>query len=206
MGLSSLLARRLPVPSSWIGKKSEFEAAGESGDVYWIPEQKMNAPGKTTVFNRIRLSEHLRRDFSIDVVEYIFLHERGHAERGWVGRIKYVSMTFVSLLLTILSLLFAIVLAGIVVANISLVEAGTVGFFFGLSIWFGWLYCRVQRNEELRAECYALNSLGEKEFRRRRNMWEKERKGQRGTFARLQRRYFYPEEDTIFSTYDEERA
>jgi hypothetical protein len=194
----TLLARRLPIPSDWVGEKSEFAAAGDSGDVYWIPEQMMNAPGKTTVFNRIQLNQRLRREFPEDLVEYTFLHERGHANQGVAGRISFLISTIGSLSVSVVFFGLALLLVASAVSNPTLPTVGAGISFFGLSSLFGWLFCRARKNEELRAEWYALDRLGEAEFRRRYQLWEE--KADRSLWGRLQRRFFYPELETVLAT------
>lgn len=195
----SFFARRLLVPSGWIGEKSNFEAAGESGEIYWIPDRMMNAPAKTTVFNNIRLSESLYQDFPQEVVEYIFLHERGHADRNRINQVLFAGISVLSFFLFGVFLTFTIIFAVLASTNLTLPIFGVVIFFFGLSALLGWFYCRVQMNEELRAERYALDKLGEEEFRRRHKMWEN--LVNRDMFSRLQRQLFYPEIETVISTY-----
>jgi len=53
----------------------------------------------------------------------------------------------------------------------------------------------VKFKEELRAERYALNQLGEDEFRRRSETYEEI--VDRSRYDRLKRRLFYPSVDTV---------
>ena len=55
--------------------------------------------------------------------------------------------------------------------------------------------------EELRAERYALNQLGEDEFRRRSETYEVI--VDRSRYDRLKRRLFYPSVDTVISEHED---
>lgn len=197
--LKSFAARRFPLPSRYIGEKSLYKAGGESATVYWVPEDRMNTPGKTTIFNNIRLSEELRRDFPGDVVDYVFLHELGHANRGGWKRVLYVVATIGSFVATPVLALFTLILTGLIIPDISLLRIGAVAAFLVLTILVGLFHCRVQWGEELKAELFALEKLGEAEFCRRRTEWEES--VDRGFFSKLQKRLYYPEEGEILSAY-----
>ena len=172
-----------------------MEAAGVSDSVYWIPADIMHAPAKATVFNTIRLSENLTERFPQDVVEYIFLHERGHAARSRVNLAWFLLRTTSTFVVAGLSALFAVVFGFFAATNpIPQVVVLLVLSLF-LSTVFLWLFCRVKFKEELRAEQYALNQLGENEFRRRSEKYEKI--VNRNWYDRLKRRLFYPSVDTV---------
>jgi hypothetical protein len=97
----------------------------------------MNAPGKTTVFNRIQLNQRLRREFPEDLVEYTFLHERGHANRGGAGRISFLISTIGSLFVSVALFGLALLLVASAVSNPTLLAVGAVISFFALSFLFG---------------------------------------------------------------------
>lgn len=194
---TSVLARWLPLPSERIGERCEYEVAGESSSVYWVPESRMKAPAKTTLFNRIQLSEGLKRDFSEDVIEYVFLHERGHANQDAKTRIKFAALSTGSFLLAFVLLVFTLVFAVMVVPELTLMRTVAAFGFLVATILVAWAHCGIKRDEELRAERYALDRLGHEKFLRRRRKWEQT--VDRGVSARVQRRLFYPDEDTIIS-------
>jgi hypothetical protein len=139
----------------------------------------------------------LKRDFSEDVIEYIFLHERGHASQDAKTRVKFAVFSIGSLGLATVFLLFTLVFATIVIPEPTFVRVTAVLGFICATILIAKSHCGIKRNEELRAEHYALDRLGKEEFLRRRQKWEQA--VDRGVSARVQRRFFYPDEDTILS-------
>lgn len=189
------------LPSVYVGRKSEIEAAGVSEQVYWIPADIMRAPAKATVFNTIRLNENLTERFPQDVVEYIFLHERGHATRSRVDRAWFFFQTTSTLMITGLSSVFVAVFGFFAATNPIPQVAGLLVLSLCLLTVFSWLFCRVKFKEELRAEQYVLNQLGENEFRRRSEMYEEI--VDRSCGSRFKRRLFYPSVETVISEHED---
>lgn len=182
------------LPSAYIGRQSEIEAAGVSEHVYWIPADIMRAPAKATVFNTIRLNENLTERYPQDVVEYIFLHERGHAARSRINLVWFLLGTTLTFLAAGVSVGFVVVFGLFAATNPIPQVIGLLVLSLCLSTVFSWLFCRVKFKEELRAERYALNQLGEDEFRRRSETYEEI--VDRSRYDRLKRRLFYPSVDT----------
>lgn len=185
------------LPSVYIGRKSEIEAAGISEQVYWIPADIMRAPAKATVFNTIRLNENLTERFPRDVIEYIFLHERGHASRSRINRVWFLLRTTSTFIAAGLSVVFVVAFGLFAATNPIPQVAGLLVLSLCLLTVFSWLFCRVKFKEELRAEQYALNQLGEDEFRRRSEMYEEI--VNRSWDGRFKRRLFYPSVETVIS-------
>jgi len=69
----------------------------------------MRAPAKATVFNTIRLNENLTERYPQDVVEYIFLHERGHASRSRINLVWFLLGTTLTFLAAGVSVGFVVV-------------------------------------------------------------------------------------------------
>jgi hypothetical protein len=189
------------IPSAWIGRKSEFKAAGLSEQVYWIPANMMRSLGRATVFDNIRLNENLTERFPQDVVEYIFLHERGHTNRNFARLVWFILGTTLTLLTAMLSGAFVIVFTLFAVRNLTLQVVGLLGLSVCLLIIFSWWHCRIKFKEELRAEKYALNHLGENEFRRRSETLEG--MVNRSWWNQLRRRLLYPSVDKVISEHDD---
>ena len=189
------------LPSVYIGRKSEIEVAGVSEQVYWIPADIMRVPAEATVFNTIRLNENLTERFPQDVIEYIFLHERGHTARSRMNQAWFLlgkTSTFVA---ACMSGGFVLVFGWFAATNPIPQEVGLLVLSLCLLPAFLWLFCRVKFKEELRAEQYALNQLGEDEFRRLSETYEEI--VDRSRYGRLQRRLFYPSVDTVISEHED---
>jgi len=197
----ALLRSLFFIPSAWIGRKSEINAAGDSGQVYWIPDNIMRSQGRATVFGTIRLNENLTERFPQDVVEYVFLHERGHSNRSFARLVWFILGTTLTLLIAMLSGLFVFIFSLFAVENLTLQVVGLIGISVCLLIIFSWLHCRIKFNEELRAEKYALNYLGEEEFRQRSETAEEIVK--RSWWNQLRRRLLYPSVETVISEHED---
>ena len=193
----ALLRSLFFIPSAWIGRKSEIKAAGVSEQVYWIPANMMRSLGRATVFGTIRLNENLTERFLQDVVEYVFLHERGHSNRSFARLVWFIIGTTLTLLSAMLSGVFLVIFSLFAVGNITLQVVGLLGLSVCLLIIFSWLHCRIKFNEELRAEKYALNHLGEDEFRQRSETAEEI--VNRSWWNQLRRRLLYPSVETVIS-------
>jgi len=195
-----IILRLFPIsvlPSAYIGRKSEIEAAGVSDQVYWVPDDIMRAPAKATVFNTIRLNENLTERFQQDMIEYIFLHERGHTARSRMNLVWLLLRTTSAFVAAGVSAVFVVVF-GLFAATDPIPQVvGLLLFSVCLFAVFSWLFCRIKFNEELRAEQYVLDHLGENEFRRRSETLEDI--VDRSWYDRLQRRLFYPSVDTVIS-------
>lgn len=191
------------LPSVYIGRKSEIEAAGISEQIYWIPAYIMSAPAKTTVFNTIRLNENLTERYPRDVVEYIFLHEQGHATRSRMSRVWFLLRTTSTFIAAGLSVVFVVTFGLFAATNPTLYVAGLLVLSLCQLTVFSWLFCRVKFKEELRAEQYVLNKLGEDEFRRRSEMYEEV--ASRSWDSRFRKRLFYPSVETVISEQEDDQ-
>jgi len=189
------------LPSVYIGRKSEIEAAGISEQVYWIPADIMRVPAKVTVFNTIRLNENLTERFPRDVVEYIFFHERGHATLSRINRVWFLLQTTLTFIAAVLSIGFVVVFGLFAATNPIPQVAGLLVLSLCLLTVFSWLFCRVKFKEELRAEQYALKQLGEDEFQRRSEIYEEIIN--RSWYGRFKRRLFYPSVETVISEHED---
>jgi len=192
-----LLLQISVLPSAYIGRESEIEAAGVSEQVYWIPADIMHAPAKATVFNTIRLNESLTERFPQDVIEYIFLHERGHTARSRMNLMRFLLGTTLTFVAAGLSAVFVVTFGLFAVTNLIPQVVGLLVLSLCLLTAFLWLFCQLRFKEELRAEQYALNQLGEDEFRRRSETYEEI--VDRSRYDQLKRRLFYPSVDTVIS-------
>jgi len=202
--VKTVILRLFPIsvlPSAYIGRKSEIEAAGVSDQVYWIPDDIMRAPAKATVFNTLRLNENLTERFQQDVIEYIFLHERGHTARSRMNFAWFLLRITSAFVAAGMSAVFVVVFGLFVVINPIPQVVGLLLFSVCFFFVFSWLFCRVKFNEELRAEQYALDQLGEDEFRRRSETFEDII--DRNWSGRLQRRLFYPSVDTVILEHED---
>lgn len=199
--LKSVFARRFPLPSEWMGEKFEYEAAGESAQVYKIPDNWMVAQAKTTLSNRIWLNENLLHDFSDEAVEYVFLHELGHANRNVGERLEFTLTATGSLVVSLILFFLTAKMASRAIEGLILERIVVILITSAMAIGIAWVHFRIRRNEELRADLYALNKLGQEEFLKRRRKLEQA--VDRGVNARVQRRLVYPDEDAILAAYKE---
>jgi len=201
------ILRLLPIrilPSRYIGRRSEVEAAGVSEQVYWIPPEIMRVPARVTIFNTIRLNEDLNNQFPQNVVERIILHEQGHIAQS---RIDRAWLLFKSILTGVAALLSVLYVVGIsLYAATNPVPIPQVIGFLILSLFllsvFLWLNWRVRFKDELHAEQHVLNHLGEDEFRRRSEVFEEI--VDRSWYGQLKRRLFYPSVKTVISEHEDE--
>ncbi|MCD2200632.1 hypothetical protein LPA44_12085 [Halobacterium sp. KA-4] len=163
-----------------------------------MPDEVIGAPGKTTIFNTIWLNERVKCDLSTELVEYLFLHEHGHASRSPTARLKFIVLTvsLASLTVGFICLTIAVGVIGVLDPIYSLVQ-GAIAVLIGIvfATLTGKGYLRVIRNEELHAELNVVHELGTEEFRRRHELFEETR--DRGPIEVLQRRLFYPTMDMV---------
>lgn len=63
----------------------EYTACGISRTVYWFHDES-NRLGDYSPFGTLFMNEQTKANFSEDVVDYVFLHEVGHDQIGFIGR------------------------------------------------------------------------------------------------------------------------
>ncbi|MBX0296991.1 hypothetical protein [Haloarcula nitratireducens] len=163
-----------------------------------MPNAVIGTPGKTTIFNTIWVNERVKDELPAELIEYLILHEHGHASRSVAVRLKFLVLT-VGLAVTTVALLFLTMIVGTTAVfnpMYSLVQGAIVviiGLVFATFAATG--YRQVRWNEELRAERNALRGLGPAEYRRRHDQFERLRN--RGIIEQLKRRLFYPTVDEV---------
>lgn len=97
--IKSLLANLLP--ARWTREGTVFHVQGVSATVHWLPTGEMNSLGRTTVLNTIYLDERIKREYPHHVVEYVVLHELGHASRSRAFRTKHFGTRIILAILTV---------------------------------------------------------------------------------------------------------
>lgn len=186
--IKSLLTKLLP--AKWTQEGSEFCVQGESATVYWVSAESEEKMGKTTVFNTIYLNEQLKSAYPHHLVEYVVLHEMGHASQSRRSRIKHYTLTILFFVLAaILGALAVFFATKSLKADPALSGALSVVVLLA-AVFSAETFRRKRQEEELQAELNALDTLGVAEFARRRG--EIEQKHKRGIFDKLTRALFYP--------------
>jgi len=64
---------------------TQHSAGGISRTVYWF-KQDSKRMGDYSPLGTLLLNEQAKEDFSRDVIDYLFLHEVGHDQMGFIGR------------------------------------------------------------------------------------------------------------------------
>lgn len=126
----SFLASLFPVPGRYIGEQEAFSVGDVQATVYWIPDNVLHVPGRATVLNNIWLNERARDDLSPELLEYLFLHEHGHAQRSLWGLLKLYT----------LALLFGLGTVGLALLTIAVGVAALWNPVFSLTDGAGALF------------------------------------------------------------------
>lgn len=199
----SLLVSLFPVPGRYIGEQKEFSVGDVQATVYWIPDSVLDSLGRATMSNNIWLNERVTDDLPTELVEYLFLHEHGHARRSLAGRLQFYALATLTTVGTLgLALLTMSVAVTALWNPIYSVSQGVAGLLLCLMLTLaaGAAYRHVMRTEELRAELNVVQALGPEEYRRRHQKFEDYR--DRGLRAKLRRRLLYPTDDTVIERYE----
>jgi hypothetical protein len=152
-----------------VSREEPYQANGEKQDVFWVNAENWPFAGQYTLFGTILLNEHRLNDAPDDIVDYVFLHEVGHAK---LPTIIGLITIFIRLPLLILAIIgvpaliarwigFAfsspsidqfLVFSAITVLMILLILVPMI------TIW--WL-------DEGHAELFVVSKLGVKEYKKR---------------------------------------
>lgn len=196
------LARFLPIPGRFVGHTAEYSVGETSATVCWLPDSTIRTPGKTTIFNTIWLNERVKEDLPTELVDYIFLHENGHARRSRLNRLKFLVLAL-SLALTFVVAFCLTIAVGVEAVSNPVYSLETVAIVviigFSLAALAGEGHRRVLWNEELRAELNVAQALGPDEYQRRHDRFEELR--DRRALGTLRRRLFYPSADEVVTTF-----
>jgi len=195
------LAQLLPLPGRFVGHTAEYSVGETSASVCWLPDTTIRTPGRTTIFNTIWLNERVKEDFPTELVDYLFLHEHGHARRSRLGRLKFLLLALGFGLAFVVAFCLTVAFGVEAVSNsVYSLETGIIAVTVGVGITLlaGEGYRRVLWNEELRAELNVVRALGSDEHRRRYERFEEQR--DRGVLGRLRRQLFYPNADEVIAT------
>ena len=177
---------------SGVTEEENYRAHGEERRVFWIDADGWPAAGQFTLFGTILLNEGMLKDVPEEVVDYTFLHEIGHSK---LPSILGIGSVLVRIPLFFLAL-FGIPML-IVRWLVFLLSGPTIGQFTTLSVAYLLVallilvpLVAIWRLDEGYAEFYVVSKVGEETYLR---YFEKmEENSDRGTFARIFRKVFYP--------------
>jgi hypothetical protein len=134
--------------------------------VYWFHDESKRM-GDYSPFGTLLINEQAKEDFSEDVVDYVFLHEVGHDQMGFIGRTLFWAfyLTFGLLLLAgiialprtlVVAFQFApstVMIPAYLVAGIGITAAAMLPF--AAVCWI----------DETLAELFAISKIGRSQYR-----------------------------------------
>jgi hypothetical protein len=188
--LTRVYARTIDL--SGVAKEETYRAHGEERRVFWVDADGWPVAGQLTLFGTVLLNESRLDDVPKEVVDYTFLHEIGHSKLPTILSIGSVlariPLSFVAI--------FGIP-ALIVQWLVFLFSGPTIGQFTTLSVAYLLVallilvpLVAIWRLDEGYAEFYVVSKVGEETYLR---YFEKmEANSDRGVFARIFRKIFYP--------------
>lgn len=182
---------------SGVSREEDYEAFGEQERVFWIDASSWPVSGQYTLFGTILLNQSKLEKAPEDVKDYIFLHEVGHSKLPTL-------LSLVSVLVRIPLVFFAIL--GIPVLVIQWIIYAFSGPPIGQLMTFSAAYLLVAllvvvplvvvwQLDEAYAELYVVSKIGKEAYQRCSDKMEEY--SDRGLFARLLRKLFYPSPDLV---------
>jgi hypothetical protein len=145
---------------------SQHSAAGVSRTVYWFREDSRRM-GDYSPLGTLLLNERAKEDFSEDVIDYIFLHEVGHDQLGFLGRSLFWAiyltsgLSFISAVIALpRTLMMAVEYAP------SLIWLPIyIAVVLGLTLAVGLPFVAVSWIDETLAELFAISKIGVDNYR-----------------------------------------
>ena len=175
----------------------EYSASGISRTVYWFHDESKRM-GDYSPLGTFLMNEQAKEDFSEDVVDYVFLHEVGHDQMGFVGRTLFWAFYLSSGLLLIAgmiaspSILLEAVESAPSIVMIPVYAAVALGVSLGAIIPFT-LVCWI---DETLAELFAISKIGISQYRS--VLEEVKEESEVGLLRKIRIRIQYPPEALIF--------
>ncbi|GGN26072.1 hypothetical protein GCM10009021_30280 [Halarchaeum nitratireducens] len=176
---------------------SEYTAGGVSRTVYWFRNDSKRM-GDYSPLGTLLMNEQAKDDFSMNVVDYVFLHEVGHDQMGSIGRTLFWAIYLSSGLLLIAgiialpSTLLKAVESAPSTVMLPVYIAVAVGISLGAVIPFT-LVCWV---DETLAELFAISKIGISQYRS--VLKEVKEESEAGLLRKICIRIQYPPEALIF--------
>lgn len=145
---------------------SQYSVSGISRTVYWFREDSKRM-GDYTPLGTLLLNEQAKEDFSEDVIDYLFLHEVGHDQMGFIGR----SLFWAIYLTSGLSFIGAVIalpqtlMMAVEYAPSPIWLPIYIAVVLGLTLAFGLPFVAVSWIDETLAELFAISKIGVDNYR-----------------------------------------
>lgn len=175
---------------------SQYSVSGISRTVYWFREDSKRM-GDYTPLGTLLLNEQAKEDFSEDVIDYLFLHEVGHDQMGFIGR----SLFWAIYLTSGLSFIGAVIalpqtlMMAVEYAPSPIWLPIYIAVVLGLTLAFGLPFVAVSWIDETLAELFAISKIGVDNYR---SIREETKSGSDASLIRKARiRIQYPPDSLI---------
>lgn len=191
-GLTRLYARK----RGGITDISEYSASEVTQTVYWFRNDSKRM-GDYSPLGTILLNERLRDDYSEDVVDYVFLHEVGHAQMGIIGRTSFWAAYLVSGLLFITGVISLpnTLLEAVQTSPSSSMLPVYIAVTLGITVAAAVPFTLVCWLDEALAELFAISKIGISRYQSVKQEIEKESEG--GLLRKIRIRIQYPPDSLI---------
>ncbi|WP_254768412.1 hypothetical protein [Salinilacihabitans rarus] len=174
----------------------EYSARGISRTVYWFHDESKRM-GDYSPFGTLLLNEQAKEDFSEDVVDYVFLHEVGHDQMGFIGRTLFwiFYLTFGLLLLAGIIALPRTLVAAFQFAPSTVMVPAYLVAGIGITVAAMLPFAAVCWIDETLAELFAISKIGRSQYRS--VLDEVKEESDAGLIRRIRLRIQYPPESLI---------
>ncbi|WP_336034346.1 hypothetical protein [Halobacterium yunchengense] len=174
----------------------EYSASGISRTVYWFHDESKRM-GDYSPFGTLLLNEQAKEDFSEDVVDYVFLHEVGHDQMGFIGRTLFWAFypTFGLLLLAGIIALPQTLVAAFQFAPSTVMVPAYLVVGIGITVAAMLPFAAVCWIDEALAELFAISKIGRSQYRS--VFDEVKEESDAGLLRKIRLRIQYPPESLI---------
>lgn len=157
-GLTRLYAR---FSRGGVTDTSQYSAGGITRTIFWFKEDSKRM-GDYSPLGTVLLNEQVREDFSKDVIDYVFLHEVGHDQMGFIGRSLFwtIYLTFGLLFIAaVIALPQTMMIAVEYAPSLSWIPV-YIAVILGLTLAVGLPFAAASWIDETLAELFAISKLG----------------------------------------------
>jgi len=144
----------------------EYSASGISRTVYWFHDESKRM-GDYSPLGTLLMNEQAKEDFSEDVVDYVFLHQVGHDQMGFIGWSLFWAIYLTSGLSFIgaVSALPQTLMMTVEYAPSPIWLPIYIAVVLGLTLAFGLPFVAVSWIDETLAELFAISKIGVDNYR-----------------------------------------
>lgn len=191
-GLTRLYAKN----RGGVTETEEYSASGISRTVYWFYDESKRM-GDYSPLGTFLMNEQAKEDFSVDVVDYVFLHEVGHDQMGFIGRALFWAfyLTFGLLFLAGIMALPRTLVAVFRFAPSTVMLPAYLIIGIGITIVAILPFVAVCWIDETMAELFAISKIGRSQYRS--VLDEVKEESDAGLLHKIRLRIQYPPESLI---------